>query len=270
MTEPSFHRSSLRGVKIFLSASVPSSERSVAFHGIPLDRAQTEVEQAVISVARAVYAAGGRIVCGGHPTITPILAIVAGEYVDTVAAEFSREADTHPDGGLGAAAPLIVHQLEAFRELMPAATHFLEELGQAQIVWHRVDPSEAGKSFPPDVPPYPRSLRRMRESMMEDAAIRAMVCIGGMEGVQDEATMFLDAKPRSRLYVFESTGGAAAMMAGQFKNVAERGGAVRIIDDEVLRSSHRADRNSNEELSFTTQFVPYPVIAQAIVRELAG
>ena len=52
----------------------------------------------------------------------------------------------------------------------------------------------------------------MRETMLEAARPDAMVCIGGMEGLEDEVALALERVPRFPIYLLERTGGAAALL----------------------------------------------------------
>ena len=65
----------LRGTTVFLSASVPDRP---GFERVP--NAPFVIEQAVVSLARAVFAENGKIVFGAHPSISPLVASVAAEY----------------------------------------------------------------------------------------------------------------------------------------------------------------------------------------------
>jgi hypothetical protein len=66
----------LEGRAVFISASFPSGDRGERFQ--PYDPA--EIADAVTAVARAVFTVGGKLVFGGHPTITPLILFVAEEH----------------------------------------------------------------------------------------------------------------------------------------------------------------------------------------------
>ena len=59
--------------RVFLSASFPSGKRGTRFE--PFDPGA--IADAVTAVARAVLVAKGRLLLGGHPTITPLVLTVA-------------------------------------------------------------------------------------------------------------------------------------------------------------------------------------------------
>ena len=63
---------------LLLSASVPSDKRDKRFTKIK--NAQIQIEEAVIGLSRNIFQAGGKIVFGGHPSISPLVALVATEY----------------------------------------------------------------------------------------------------------------------------------------------------------------------------------------------
>src|SRR6266853_3971635 len=297
----------LVGRSVFLSASVPHPDRSQRYRAVvglggggasgarpraegdtraPTD-AQVEIEHAVVSLARAVFAEGGRLVFGGHPSLAPLVAMVAGEYLPPEEAEGSRgrNADVprmsdmprDPWRSRGNA-PVLVHQLEAYSNAIPDATADMVRLGQAQIRWHGVEPHERDVAWDPKSPAYPESLRRMRAEMLRDPSVIAMVCIGGMEGVEEEARMFLEFHRDRPLFVVARTGGAAAVLADEqsarVRLLQERLGTgtspeIRIIDDEVVGDLRlRLRRDDNEWEDAPLRYLPYPLIMQTIVRDL--
>ena len=65
----------LDGARVFLSASFPSGTRGERFK--PYDA--VAVAEAVTALAQAVIVGGGRLVFGAHPTISPLVLLVAGE-----------------------------------------------------------------------------------------------------------------------------------------------------------------------------------------------
>jgi hypothetical protein len=243
----------LRGKSVFMSASVPSPKSEEIYRRIP--NAQVEIEDAVVSLARAVFVEGGRLVFGGHPSISPLVAMVAGEYVAVESAERSIERPP---------APVVIHQLDVYRPEVPDATQTMERLGQAAIIWHHADPTETHRHWDESAVAYPRSLAQMRREMLADRAIVAMVCIGGMEGVEDEARLFLQTRPGHPIYLLARTGGATAVLASQFGRARH----IRVIDDELLDDLRPRLRINQEELvDAPLRFTPYPLIMQRIVRD---
>src|SRR5215475_14156218 len=98
----------LRAKNIFLSASVPAPNRAQRYWRVA--NAAFQIEQAVVSLARAVFSEGGTLVFGGHPAISPLVAMVAGEYRQPLYAE-SREERL--------AAPIRIFQSRAFEGSLP-------------------------------------------------------------------------------------------------------------------------------------------------------
>lgn len=188
--------------KVFLSASVPPPQRAPEFQRV--QNAQVEIEQATIALARAVLSRGGTLVLGAHPSISPLIAHVAGEFVAPAPdpAGRRRGADEGP--------AVIVHQVSAFRDELPAATRHLEQMGLARFVWH--DPVQGDQRGGPGDRPYPLSVAAMRAVMLR-GPFDAMVCIGGMEGVLEEARMLREITRTCPVLAMAHTGGAASVLA---------------------------------------------------------
>jgi hypothetical protein len=79
----------LNGAAVFLSASVPHPERDKRFLAGPLDDwlmlrvIDQRIYDAVQSLVAQVLMAGGRLVHGGHPSITNSIAAHAGNWITT-------------------------------------------------------------------------------------------------------------------------------------------------------------------------------------------
>ena len=243
---------------IFISASVPSRE------GWREDARPAEIEEAIVSLARAVFARGGRLLFGGHPSVSYLISSVAGEYFEPDPARSVR--------------PVITFQSEFFRPVLPDETWLLYRMGWSSIEWTGKRPAD-GESD------RDASLRLMREWMLlgpdlptdvrrrnELAPPKAMVAIGGMEGVMEEARIFLeharlwDVAEPSKIYVVPSGGGAAARLLDSddrpLKDAREAG---RIIDLERLWAEH----HSRARLE-NAPFVPYASIVQYMLDNLRG
>ena len=242
----------LNGCSVFLSASVPSPARAERYRRV--EDAHLEIEEAVVSLARAVFSERGTLVFGGHPAISPLVAMVAGEYITP----------RHEDRGEAAATPIQIYQSRAFEGFLPDETLMMFRAGYATLHW--IDAVD-GERFEPaasrDLPVCPRSLQFMRERMIRDTAPVAMVCIGGMEGVEREVEVFHEIRGDAPIYVFGETGGAAALLA------TERGNGFRVIDREVLERLEPLRRSREREMGETGRpLIPYPLIAQMLVEEL--
>ena len=173
----------LRGSAILLSASVPASERAEIYHRIEATEA---VEEAVVSFARAVFSEGGTLVFGGHPTISPLLALVVREYLTPSLAERFHGDDEDVRPG-----PYVeIYQSEAYREWIAEATKRLEQQPGVRVRWVEAVGGEAAVPDVRDRPQAKESLRLMRLEMVNRRDLVGMVCIGGMEGVEEEARLF--------------------------------------------------------------------------------
>lgn len=95
---------------VLLSASFPSGRRGERFAPYDADA----VADAVTALVAAVFAANGRIVFGGHPTITPLVLRMAADHAAQQAVS--------------------VYQSEEFRDLITEPTRELERLGFGTIV----------------------------------------------------------------------------------------------------------------------------------------
>jgi hypothetical protein len=269
----SYADKALTDKRVFLSASVPTGKRAERFPRAA--DAHVEVEEAVVSLTRAVVSAGAQLVYGGHPSISRLIAQVAGEYVRP--AQVEREGRQEPEEKTEQQrrSPVLVFQSEAFRGYVPDETWSLQRIGWARIYW---EDAVDGEYFDPQQaqvePPCPKSLLRMREKMFRETAPDAMVCIGGMEGVVEELDLFLEMVPESLVYLIASTGGAAAFLA---KEPRER---VQVFDEGVMSSirelrekqrGERRERHGDEfEKGEYLDLIPYPLIMQTLVEEVTG
>lgn len=257
----------LRGRRVFLSASVPTREgfRRPSF-------AALEIEEAVISFARTVLREEGVLVFGAHPSISPLVASVAGEYV-TPHLRNDEPPDVEEIGQPKRTGPaVVIYQSHAYDGYVPDKTWHMYRLGYADLVWCA---AQSGETFNPARKQVqcPDSLRFMRQKMFQKESPIAMVAIGGMEGVFDEAGLFLqDATERKiqilpPVYVLESTGGAAEILARpdmqtryNVRNVERewQRAAPGAVPDLARRADPRADA-----------FVPYPLIMQWLAQQIA-
>lgn len=166
----------LDGRHVFLSASFPSGERGDAVK--PYD--PYAVADAVTALVRAVLARGGRLLFGGHPTITPLALAIAMKH------RSERSVD--------------IFQSEWFRGQITPETQMLEDLGYGKIHWT----SKRGDRD--------RALRTMRQRMLDFGDIAGAVFVGGMDGIEEEHRLvgqMLQGVPRIPV---RGPGGAAARL----------------------------------------------------------
>lgn len=255
-----------KGDIIFLSASVPYREEWTA------DARPSEIEEAIISIARAVFARGGRLLFGGHPSVSPLVSAVAGEYFPADPARRIR--------------PVVTFQSHYFMGRLPDETTEMFRMGWSAIEW---TPVETGRD---DKHTQKLSLKLMREGMLSplDAAARdgrqqvprAMIAVGGMEGIGDEALLFLGRRdlwesPSPRIFSFRSGGGAAARllqprMEGLWPRPEDRPSLdefaklpkARVNGDIVDIEAEWLERFS---VPSDTPFLPYAAMAQWLLDE---
>ena len=251
----------MAGRTVFMSASVPARRRSQDFQRIA--DASLEIEQAVVSLSRAVLSEGGTLVFGGHPAISPLVATVAGEYRP---GRFAASREERPR------AQVQIYQSKIFHGHAPEETMLMFTLGLAEVHWIDKDPSENFDDPPPEQGPrFPLSLRRMREAMIERGNPDCMVAIGGMEGVLEEARIFRDFHPGRRRYVLQGTGGACLVIGERAE------GPFDFVDKRVMaqRGRRRSERTgvaleAGPGKEPEAAVIPYPLIMQTIVAEIAS
>lgn len=167
----------LRHRRVFLSASYPSGKRGARFE--PFDPGA--IADAVTAIVRAVLGAKGRLLFGGHPTIAPLVLMVASEM--------------DVEGAVD------VFQSQWFEDQITPETRALEKAGFGAIHW---TPERATRA---------NSLETMREAMLgHDRKLIAGVFIGGMEGVQEEYELFHRFQPGVPRVSLVGPGGAAARL----------------------------------------------------------
>jgi hypothetical protein len=166
---------SAAGRGVLLSASFPSGERAERFPAAD----PSAIADAVSALTRAVLVQGGSLVFGGHPTISPLVLLIACEE--------------------GLRDRVDVHQSRWFEGEVPSETLQLQEQGFGRIVWA------------PREPDLERSLTAMREAMLSQP-LAGGVFIGGMEGVIAEHRMLADLQPEVPAIGLPAPGGAAATL----------------------------------------------------------
>ncbi len=178
----------------------------------------------------------------------------------------------HEHGGNEGAGPHVeIYQSEAYLDRIAEATQRLKQQPGVAIHWV---PCVDGEVADPDVrdrPQAPESLKRMRIELVQRPDLVGMVCIGGMEGVEEEAMLFHEYQRKLPIYALESTGGAASRIVHNatedgWIRVPERGVRERVEafwKHERERSEHGADLHSEQPFAF-----PYAYIAQKIVSEI--
>lgn len=174
---------------IFLSASYPRRQYQ--------DTADSqEIASAVKAFLGAVFHAGGKVVFGGHPSISPLVLMLAREC---------RQKES-----------VRIFQSKAFEADLSEATLRLRDEGYGEISLTNLDPMEFTQSLEnPNPEDFPRSLAIMREAMLSrsDTNPAAGVFIGGDTGILKEQTLFSANLPGAPWYAVGGPGGAAREMA---------------------------------------------------------
>lgn len=236
---------------VLLSASVPSKARSKDYQKIP--NAQIKIEEAVISLTRNVFEAGGTIVFGGHPSISRLIAMVALEFDHGSMSKYLENPQ------------IIIYQSKAYYEVMPADTAQLYSSGRAQIRWTEAVNNE---KFNPKIkgePQCTKSLELMRKEMILTDNLDGMVCIGGMEGVEEEFKLFEDKNEKNGwghpIFVFSSTGGAALKITQENRRLENIFSEKQLMPSD-LEVEIPMDEDANLEL------LPYAYMTAEIIEKL--
>lgn len=247
----------LRGRTILLAASIPLPESDARYRRIR--RAHFEIDQAVISLARAVFSQGGQIVLRGVPAMSMLVGMVAGEYREPSLAE--RSSEERPT------ASVEVFESGSFAESPSEQALVMYRLGHVRL--NRVE----GGGERRRAEEHPGGLGHLREEMIERTSPIAMVCIGGSSEERADFEAFAHLRRGAPVYVFALTGGAAASIAER----SDDDNVVRRIDQEILeevstlRAKYRGgDEENRPRIDPEEQpVIPYPLIAQWIVDEIS-
>ena len=158
-------------IDVLLSASVPLPDRDRHYFETADILSIREAIKALVEVVLPI----GRITFGGHPAITPLIAL------------FVREAGLNKDR-------LTIFQSAYFQAAFPEANDQFHDIRLIDAV---VDDRD-------------QSLAAMRSAMILSRPFRAAVFIGGMEGLVEEAGLVGELLPDCELLPIASTGAAAA------------------------------------------------------------
>jgi hypothetical protein len=265
------HQGVLRGRSIFLSASIPVRP---GFRRV--SSAAFEIEEAVISLTRAVLREEGVLVFGAHPSISPLVASVASEYI------VPRLRTTEPPEVESIGEPertgpgVVIYQSHAYDGHLPDKTWQMYRFGYADLVWCA---AQAGEKFDPKNhrTQCPRSLLYMRQQMFAKESPAAMIAIGGMEGVVAEAELFIADQLRrhasgdvSNLYLVENSGGATELLARQPPWLSSTAAWAHRVESEWLFDvgGDFSERRAHPDPR-ARAFVPYPLIMQWLVQQIA-
>lgn len=241
---------------VLLSASVPAKERSKKFQEeyTKIKNAQIQIDEAVIGLSRNIFQAGGKLIFGGHPTISPLVSMVATEFKMNMNIEDKKRNEQNEKA-------INIFQSKAYEAVIPKETNHLFRMGYSDIIW---TDSKNGEEFNPKIKKTAQcvtSLEFMRREMMK-GEIDAMVCIGGMEGVELEFELFRELHPKKLIFILQTTGGASKILAKKFSNSK----MVRVIDNKDY-SKIREEKNEDNYFD-KFEIIPYAFISALIVKEI--
>ncbi len=181
---------------IFLSASVPDPRRGPEYTAT----ADSVAIQAAVSALVHVTLGRRRLIWGGHPSITPMIWVVAEAM------------------GIDYGAWVTLYQSRHFEEDFPAENEAFKNVIFTEDI-------ERDRS---------RSLLEMRTHMFKESSFDAAVFIGGMEGVLDEYNLVTEIQKEAKIVPVAATGGAALELASK----ASDAGALR-TDYDFVAYFHR-------------------------------
>ncbi len=263
-------KSRLHGISLFLSASIPTAARADEYERIP--EAPLQIEEAVMCIARAIFMEGGTLVFGAHPSISPLVARVIDDYyLPASAEELQRDTDRENQAIQWKNPSLVIYQSRVWREYWAEPTERLARHPLVQVKWTDIVGDERIDLTIENAPLAPDSMAKMRVAMLNDTSPEAMIAIGGMKGVLDEAQLFAMHRPGKPIFTLATTGGAAALLARQ-KNP----NTVRVMDAEAMNLvrkfwENQEDREMQKRFSDSDSrrlYVPYALVAQQIVAEI--
>ena len=177
---------SLAGRHVFLSASFPSGERGEEVR--PFDAAG--IADAVTAIVRAVLSRGGKLLFGGHPTITPLVLMIGMEL------RVRNSVD--------------IFQSLWFEDQITPETRLLAKSEVGTIHWT------------PRCASLDESLAEMRRQMLKFVRPAGAVFVGGMSGVWAEYELVANIRPGAPRIPVVGPGGAAASLPNRGKDVPKR------------------------------------------------
>jgi hypothetical protein len=234
--KPSEHQipETLRGKRIYLALEVDSESAEA-------DVDAEALQEALVSLCRAVFSRGGTLALADSTPLLSLILIIATEYWD-------RDFDTmQPEETPRAPSVLLFNSGEE------------DEIGW----WSQTGMLVAESSDAP--------LQRAVTRLIEQTRPRAMICLGGVGRVLEQARLFREYSPRHPIYTVAATGGDA-------RRLPQATGAV--AEDEQLMATLRSIRR---ETRFPEQrepsppgegpeeaaFIPYPLLMQRLVDRIA-
>jgi hypothetical protein len=176
---------------ILLSASIPTPDRPARYFDTADVIAIRDCIKALVGAAIPNYA----LIWGGHPSITPMIRLLAESYPRNVVDRF------------------VLYQSRMFQTIAPKDNDFFQH-----VIW--VDGS----------PDLEKSLQSLRSRMLTEPNYIAGVFIGGMDGIEKEFDEFRRINPTRPAFPIASTGGAARLLYGEWSRHLN---LPRSLEDEI-------------------------------------
>ncbi|MCP4546712.1 MAG: hypothetical protein GY835_09645 [bacterium] len=164
---------------VFLSASLPK-----ALEGTPQ---ALDLQGFLVAFIRGLFSAGGRLIFGGHPSVTPL--------VQRVASDFS-------------VGRIELFQLEKYRAVAPP------EVNRKEFVVHWIDSDDLA-------PMRDQMVERARAGVFVGGKTRDEMPIGGVPGIRDEHERFLKRHPEGPAYLLGLLAGEAAVLIRELNGAPE-------------------------------------------------
>jgi hypothetical protein len=176
---------------IFLSASIPTPDRPARYFDSADVIAIRDCIKALVAAAVPRFA----LVWGGHPSITPMIRLLAESNPEDVVDHF------------------LLYQSSTFKNIVPKDNEYFRH-----IIWVE------GTTDIND------SLRLLRQRMLQEPTFVAGVFVGGMDGIENEFMEFRERHPNTPVFPVASTGGAAKILYTEW---ADKLGLPAPLKDEI-------------------------------------
>lgn len=217
-------KNNLEGSSIFLSASIPSPDRDERYY---INTNPLDITDAVVAISKIIFSEGGKIIYGGHPTISPLILSVARIF---------KQYYKHEN------LPLVcIYQSKFFEGKISKFTKEFINLKLGEINW--TEPVNNDRD---------QSLMLMRKEMIESSNVVAAIFIGGMEGIAEEFKLFVESHPNLPMYLIASSGGATrSLFENQFFNFYNNVSKWNYFNENLINDL----RNSKQFLFLAKEIV---------------
>jgi hypothetical protein len=164
---------------IFLSASIPAADRDPRYFETADVVAIRDCIKALVATAVPPFT----LVWGGHPSITPLIRLLAESSPENVGDNF------------------LLYQSREYGDIAPRDNKYFRHLK-----WVEKSESEAA------------SQRLLRQRMIGEPTYICAVFVGGMDGIESEFNEFRQKHPLVPVFPIASTGGAASLLYNKWRH----------------------------------------------------